>query len=86
MCKLQGLEKIPEINKRRAFKRPQGLEKNAKSITVGPRSIPDSRVWGLYSKDSRYLHGFEMGPKNFEICGFLLILPKFSRYTDFAQI
>ena len=47
MCKLyqpQGLEKIPKINKRRAFNKAQGLEKNAKLITVGPTSIPDSRV------------------------------------------
>ena len=27
--------------------RPQGLEKNARLITVGPTSIPDSRVQGL---------------------------------------
>ena len=50
MCKLYqpyGLEKNPKNNKRRAFNK--GLEKNAKSITVGPTSIPDSRVISLIS-------------------------------------
>ena len=47
MCKLyqpQGLEKIPEINKRRVFNKAVGPGKNAKLINVGPTSIPDSRV------------------------------------------
>ena len=47
MCKLyqpQGLEKIPKINKRRAFNKAVGPGKNAKLITIGPTSIPDSRV------------------------------------------
>ena len=47
MCKLyqpQGLEKIPEINKRRAFNKAIGPGKNAQLITIGPTSIPDSRV------------------------------------------
>ena len=47
MCKLyqpQFLEKIPKINKCRAFNKAVGPGKNAKLITVGPTSIPDSRV------------------------------------------
>ena len=47
MCKLyqlQGLEKIPEINKRRAFNKAIEPGKKAKFITVGLMSIPDSRV------------------------------------------
>ena len=40
----QGLEKIPEINKRRAFNKAQGPGKSIELIIVGPTSIPDSRV------------------------------------------
>ena len=38
------LEKIPKIKKCRAFYKAVGPGKNAKFITVGPSSIPDSRV------------------------------------------
>ena len=47
MCKLyqpQGLEKIPKINKRRAFNKAVGHGKKAKLITLEPTSIQASRV------------------------------------------
>ena len=59
MCKLyqpQGLEKIPEINKRRAFNKAIGPGKNAKLITVGPTSIPDFRVlvfWFMWASSAK---------------------------------
>ena len=38
------MEKISKFNKRRAFNKTVGPGKNVKLITVGPTSIPDSRV------------------------------------------
>ena len=39
-----GPRTIPKIDKRRAFNKAEWPGKNAKLTTVGPTSIPDSRV------------------------------------------
>ena len=38
------MEKIPKFNKRRAFNKAVGMEKNPKSIKIGPT---DYRVLGI---------------------------------------
>ena len=38
------MEKIPKLNKCRAFFKAVGLEKNPKLINIGPTFIPDYRV------------------------------------------
>ena len=40
------MKKIPKFNKRRAFNKAVGSEKNPKLINVGPTFIPDYRVGG----------------------------------------
>ena len=47
MCKLYQpycLEKIPTVNKCRAFNKALGPGKNPKLINIGPTFIPDYRV------------------------------------------
>ena len=61
MCKLVlknpktlDKEKIAVINKRRAFNKAIGSEKNPKLINVGPTFIPDYRVCRCFKAELEY--------------------------------